>query len=527
MRKMFGIMIDCSRSAVMSVATVKNYANIIKKMGYNTLMLYTEDTYEVDNQPLFGHLRGKYSKAELREIDEHCTAIGIEAIPCIQTLAHLENLFRWEEYQNINDCYNILLAGEEKTYELIDNMFSTLSECFKTRKIHIGMDEAYRVGTGKYQQRHGTQDRFDIINNHLHRVCDIAKKYNYEPMVWSDMFCKLAFDLQSQYDDADTSKILEKAQLPDNISLVYWDYYNTDYSHYVNQIKTNKVFGRKVYFAGGAWTWNGFSPANDYSIKTTTPALKACNDCGVDGIFFTMWGDNGSECSKFSVLPSLMFAVESYKGNTDMNDIKAKFKEIIGCDFDSFTTLDGFDTPGGKHTGNVPNKYLLYNDYFLGLNDCYCSEADGNYYAELAKKLAAIENCGEYKYMFDFYKKLADVLAIKAPLGIKTRKAYLTKEKDRLPAIIEEYERLLPELEELLTLFRKRWFKENKTFGFDVHEIRLGGLIARTKSCKMRLEQLLSGEITSIPELEEPVYEKKITTHWWPEIASPNSVFGI
>ncbi|MBQ8003801.1 MAG: beta-N-acetylhexosaminidase, partial [Oscillospiraceae bacterium] len=261
MKKMFGIMVDCSRSAVMNVNTVKKYANIIKKMGYNTLMLYTEDTYEVDNQPLFGHLRGKYSKAELREIDEYCAAIGIEAIPCIQTLAHLENMFRWEEYRDVNDCDNILLAGEEKTYELIDDMLSTLSECFKTRKIHIGMDEAYRVGTGKYQQLHGIQDRFDIINNHLHRVCDIAKKYNYEPMVWSDMFCKLAFDLQNQYDDADTSKILEKAQLPDNISLVYWDYYNTDYNHYVNQIKTNKVFGRKVYFAGGAWTWNGFSPA--------------------------------------------------------------------------------------------------------------------------------------------------------------------------------------------------------------------------------------------------------------------------
>ena len=63
---MFGVMIDCSRNAVMNVPTVKRFCDIIAKMGYNTLMLYTEDTYEVDNQPYFGYLRGRYSKEEIK-----------------------------------------------------------------------------------------------------------------------------------------------------------------------------------------------------------------------------------------------------------------------------------------------------------------------------------------------------------------------------------------------------------------------------------------------------------------------------
>lgn len=526
MEKMFGVMIDCSRSAVMNVATIKNFANILKRMGYNTIMLYTEDTYEVDNQPLFGHLRGKYTKAEMKEIDAYCDGIGIEVIPCIQTLAHLENMFKWKEYEDVNDCDEILLAGEEKTYKLIEDMISTLSSCFKTNKIHIGMDEAYRVGTGKYQELHGAKDRFDIINNHLHKVCEIAAKYGYEPMVWSDMFCKLAFDIKGQYDEVDASKILEKAALPENVSLVYWDYYNTEYDHYVNQIKTNRLFGKKVYFAGGAWTWKGFAPDNDYSIKTTAAALKACNDCGVDGIFFTMWGDNGSECSKFAVLPSLMYAAEAYKGNTDTDSIKAKFKDIVGCDYDSFMLLDKLDTPVGESVYCV-SKYLLYNDCFTGLYDYLCSESDGEYYAQLAKDIDALGNCGEYSYMFDFYKKLAEVLSIKAPLGIKTRAAYLNRDMKKLSEIIGEYEILVCQTEELLSLFRTRWYKENKTFCFEVHEIRLGGLIARIKSCKMRLEQLVAGEINEIPELDEPVYAKEIKTCWWPAIASPNAVSGM
>jgi len=526
MNKMFGIMIDCSRSAVMNVETVKNYADIVKKMGYNTIMLYTEDTYEVDNQPCFGHLRGRYSKAEMKEIDEYCYNIGIEVIPCIQTLAHLEAIFKWKEYTDINDCENILLADEEKTYKLIEDMFSTLTSCLRTKKFHIGMDEAYRVGTGKYEKLHGKKDRFDVINNHLHRIADIAKKYNVEIMVWSDMFCKLAFDIASQYDDVDTSKIKEKAQLPDNVSLVYWDYYKTEYDKYVKLINTNKLFGRKVYFAGGAWTWKGFGPDNDFSIKTTLPALKACNDCQIDGIIMTMWGDNGSECSKFAVLPSLMYAAEVNKGNINPESIKSKFKEIVGCDFDNFMLLDKFNNLGETH-GSTPSKYILYNDCFLGINDFRCTEADAKFYDELFKDLQSIGDQGEYEYMFEFYRKLAKTLALKATLGVRTRKAYFSGDTVALEDIILDYEEVLKSLEEFHEAFQARWFKENKPHGFDIHDIRLGGLMQRIKSCKKRLEKFAVGEINSIPELEEPVLEKEIRRTWWPEIASPNSMSGL
>ena len=87
--KRLGIMLDCSRNAVKSVAMLKVFIRMIKKMGYTTLMLYTEDTYEVDNQPYFGYMRGRYSQEELKEIDRFAGENDIELIPCIQTLAHL------------------------------------------------------------------------------------------------------------------------------------------------------------------------------------------------------------------------------------------------------------------------------------------------------------------------------------------------------------------------------------------------------------------------------------------------------
>jgi len=54
----FGVMVDCSRNAVMSVESLKKFMVILKKMGYNQVQLYMEDTYEVESEPLFGHFRG-------------------------------------------------------------------------------------------------------------------------------------------------------------------------------------------------------------------------------------------------------------------------------------------------------------------------------------------------------------------------------------------------------------------------------------------------------------------------------------
>ena len=56
-----GVMIDMSRNAVMSIAGLRRFLPLLKKMGYNCVMLYTEDTYEVDNEPYFGYMRGRYN----------------------------------------------------------------------------------------------------------------------------------------------------------------------------------------------------------------------------------------------------------------------------------------------------------------------------------------------------------------------------------------------------------------------------------------------------------------------------------
>ena len=161
-------------------------------MGYNMLMLYTEDTYEVEGQPLFGYMRGRYSIGEMKELVAYGEEKGIELIPCIQTLAHLNQIFKWDVYKKMRDCNDILLIDDERTYQLIDDMLRTLRSVFKTEKIHIGMDEAHHVGLGKHLDQHGFENRFSLLSRHMDKVKALCDKHHFQPMIWSDMFFRLA-----------------------------------------------------------------------------------------------------------------------------------------------------------------------------------------------------------------------------------------------------------------------------------------------------------------------------------------------
>ena len=145
-RRWFGTMLDCSRNAVMTVDSVKQWIDLTADLGYNMLMLYTEDTYEVINQPYFGYMRGRYSIAEMQEIQAYCTSKGMELIPNIQTLAHLNGIVRWPAYIPMIDQKDFLLVGDEAVYKLIDDMFATLALTHTSKYVHVGMDEAVGLG---------------------------------------------------------------------------------------------------------------------------------------------------------------------------------------------------------------------------------------------------------------------------------------------------------------------------------------------------------------------------------------------
>ncbi len=505
-----GAMGDMSRNAVMNVPTVKLMLRKMALMGLNMYMLYTEDTYELEHHPYFGYMRGRYTKAELKELDAYARLLGIEMIPCIQTLGHLASHLRWSAASPYRDTTTVMLVGAQETYKLIDEMMATVKECFTTRRIHLGLDETADIATGAYLKKNGYREGHEVYLEHLARVCEMAHAHGLRPMMWSDMFFRFAgrglegysdYDLRVEFTDEITKLV------PEGMQQVFWDYYRPSEEFYAENIeKHEKYLGKNTMFAGGVWLWGGHCPQYSRSIRNSYPALEACRKKGVKEVMATLWLNGSEGTLLFSLAGLAWYASYGYKGVRDEDDVRATFENACGVSYDDFITCELPEYPHGDVYHGI-SRALLYNDPMVGLVDRHVADAGvdmQSYYKDVTARLrAAAENKDEFAPAFELILALSSLLENKADFGVRLKEAYDAGDRDTLAAMAEECDVVREKLVTMKNAHRTLWMTWNKPFGFEVHDIRYGGLISRFETVKARILSYLSGDVAVLEELTE------------------------
>ncbi|MGQ9661219.1 MAG: beta-N-acetylhexosaminidase [Kiritimatiellia bacterium] len=514
-----GLMIDCSRNGVMTVEALQAFLRRVSLMGINMFMLYTEDTYEVPGEPFFGYLRGAYSQRELKAIDDYAHSLGIELIPCIQTLAHLEQILQWPTYREYRDTEHILLPGYDKTYDLIRKMIRAATASVRSGRIHIGMDEAHGLGTGRYREIFGERRAFDIMNEHLGRVRDICADEGLRPMIWSDMYFRLGSRTHSYYDMnwQIPDDVIEK--IPRDVQLVYWDYYHDEPETYRKMIGFHRRLGVEPIMAGGIWTWPRFWCALPWTFKTISACLAACRAEGLREVFMTMWGDDGMEVDLFSALPGVQFFCEqAFAAEAALDTVQQRFEAICGCAFEPWIRAADLDlVPGiaNRHKSRTnAAKGLLWQDPALAILDPHIRlEAVSRHYRQLADELSRAANGEGLAARLGFPAAIARTLARKVPLRQALATALKTNNRRKLRMLAErDLPGLIAAVQELWKCHRRMWMATYKPFGWEVIENRYGGLLARLQTVRDRVQDYLSRRTNSLPELTAKLLDP------WPEI---------
>lgn len=499
------IMLDQSRNGVMKTETLEDFARRSALMGFNRIMLYLEDLYEVEEEPYFGAMRGRYTPQEIARVEAVCENLGIELCPCIQTLAHFNAPFHWWRYaENIVDCDDILLVDCEESYLFLERLIRAISQMFTTRNVHVGMDEAFKMCQGKYRALHGKCDESEVFFRHLERVRSICEKYGLKIAVWSDMVYRSATGgnySQKQIKPIGASGLSEK------VALTYWEYGCTSEEEYLRVLENHKKIGaNEIRFAGTALLHAGIVPDNENARRTAFPAVNACKRAGVRDLTVTLWGDDGQECSRYAVAPSLILWSQLLcDGDTAEETLKKRLKTCFAVDWADMQAIDCIWKTREGVKFHSAHKYLLYNDPLLGLFDSL--DGGGVYpahYKTVADRLWRIaEKGGLYQTVFTCYASLCDALSVKCDLGTRTRKAYQTGDRTALRAIADS----LPLVKEKITAYRNahyaQWRKENKAFGFETIDVRIGAILQRIDALQERLIDYLNGKEERIEELEE------------------------
>ncbi|KAF9378225.1 hypothetical protein CPC16_011416 [Podila verticillata] len=443
------VMIDCSRGGVLKQASVFNMLRNCALMGINMVQLYTEDTYQIEGETFFGYLRGGYTRQELICIDDHADALSP----------------------------------------------------LRSKKIHIGLDEAGGVGEGRYRQIFGYEDPTRVFLNHLRRVQDICKNHGLQPMIWSDTSKNNSL---AGYYDGGTPQLTD--HLPPDIDLVYWDYYHTSSTSYATKIEQHRELGcANPWVATAAWTWNRFWCALPLTFATIQAACQASKrkDGGVKNMMITIWGDEGHECDMFSALPAMYyFADHGYtqENEIDLDRLKSCFEGVCGANFDDWVYASKIDQapdsdqPFTMKTHFAPNtsKYLLWEDPFLAhISPQYSQMNLEVHYEEVVKKLSkALEYNEDYPQncRLRMAHHIATVLSLKCHLHARLAQAYQLGQIQELHDLCEgRLVDLQVAVDQLWKYHRSMWHKTNKPFGWEVVELRYGGLRTRLSTMRERI----------------------------------------
>jgi hypothetical protein len=509
---LLGIMLDCSRNAVINVSHFRKWLRRLALMGYNAAMLYTEDTYQIDGEKYFGFMRGAYTPEELRSIDDYASGLGIEMIPCIQTLGHMEQVLKNYPYARLRDTFKVIMTDNEDSYALIEKMIRQCRKCFRSRRIHIGMDEAVDMGRGKSLDKFGYRKRYDIFADHLNRLMPICEKHSFKPMIWSDMFFRLASKNHDYYDNNISIPESIKEKIPPELDVVYWNYNDSDVRLYANGINKHKDLGKTPVVASGIHTWGHFWHNHIKTENQAGPCIEACVNNNINELFFTMWGDDGAYCDFDSAMSGLLWCAEKVFHCNGVNSerIKKESQKICFRDYELDTSISQM-----YYSDFDAAKYLLWDDSFYNLNllalpDVFKESSTldilnllnvniENVVSAVRKRIAGEYQSQSYNYIIKVMEFLLSRLKV-----CKLLIAYYDqKQNSNFILLVRALDEAIKAGKSFDEHFRAMWLKNNKPYGMEVIQIRNAGIVKRLEELRQRIQELNNGQVSCIPEIDE------------------------
>ncbi|MCU0104267.1 beta-N-acetylhexosaminidase [Acholeplasma vituli] len=485
-----GTMVDLSRNAVFKIDYFKSVIRRQALMGFNQIWLYMEDVYELKDYPKFGYLRGKYTQKELKDLDDYAFHLGVELVPCIQTLGHMGQFLRWPSSSPFKDQADVLRIDTAKP--LIEAMIDFCQDTFRTNQIHIGMDETFGFSLGTYYKKHGYHNPEDLFLEHLNWVYSLCKQKGYAHiLMWSDMFFRHRSQTEYYYDTTITFEEAFLSKIPKDITMVYWDYYNLKPEVYEKMIQIHQKMGLDVVMASGTWIWTKLIYDQEQTQKTAKLAIEAAQKCNLKKIIFTHWQDDGAYVDYESVFLGL-FDVTKWM-------TKGLLSPVFYNNLEEITHENWLVQTKINQLGYYPVK-LLWDDLLLGiyLNDLtgYEPKALKPYIQKTKQYLKELKTIDA-----PHAKALADVLRLKLEIRQACLEDYFTtKTFSRTIRLVKQFKL---KMKSLIESFEGLWHDRYRPFGLEVLQTRLFGQIRRADELLYWIDQIILDPNQTLPFFEE------------------------
>lgn len=468
-----GYMLDISRGRMPKISEIKKLIDYLSGLKYNELQLYMEgECFKYSAFPEYTENFDCLTEEDIKEIGAYCEERFIDLVPNQNSLGHLENWFKFDEFKHLcitdgdrpTNTINPLLP---ESFEFIAKLYDSLLPNFKSEYVSIGLDEAFGLGKGETREFCDKNGKDLLFMQWLNKLNDEAgNKHGKKVMFWSDMIYKSErlFDMIPK-----DSVVLEwgyeliQSQVMTEHCIMFK---NADLNYYVCPSTNTHL------------SYTGRMDVTTFNIRT---AGEIAAKHGAKGMLLTDWGNAGHA----------QFAVWSYVPIA----LAAQYSWNVGAEQDGESFKADFIRNSEKYVdevifGGVPVSRLLYR-----MGNYYLLEPERVHVGTISAEMFRFPlSESKYAYFYDlkefgdeFYfnnvteyvtKILADIRKLdfdeqlKAEIILNSEMVILSSEQCKVRIGCELSNEKLDELialsDRLAEEFHKLWNRRNFEQGVDI-----------------------------------------------------------
>lgn len=307
-----------------TVEFVKAYADFAARNGYNALILYLENAVRTEDTAFFDEDE-TYSAEEIREIVSYAEGLGLEVIPALENLDHLEKFFCYPQLEAFSEIKtksegrgftpfehgSCGCISNPDFHKFMDKYIADVCALFPSKYVHVGLDEPFDLAVCPTCQKAAKETgKARLFLEHILRTHKLVTSLGKTMMMWDDFF---------EYADI-------VAELPRDIILCNWNYVFMDdqpQGHWINRIKKDWF---KLYDQLGfqyMFCTYAHRASSTYNVDTFTAYASRYNPLGA---VMTAW--RRSDSFYQGAYPCMAYAGRLWSGlSSDKEEVYAEILE--------------------------------------------------------------------------------------------------------------------------------------------------------------------------------------------------------
>lgn len=313
--------------------TARRLIDIAAALGYEQIHLFSKAAFRYERHPEPAWDRSCYTWADVRALDDHCAAKGVELIPYQASFSHMEPWLGEPRYRPLAEAPDAgvairwgfktkhpmgLCPEDPRSLPFLEDLWDELLPNFRSAYFNVGCDEFLEFDDGGRRSADAVKARgaLTVYTDFLRRMNESVRRRGKTMMCWADLVVKHPEAVNL---------------IPKDVVLLDWGY---EHDHpFAEQCETLEKTGRRYWVCPGTSGWNAMLGRVANMKGNVSNAWRNGLAHGAEGLLLTTWGDGGHPQPWLVELPGLVYAAACVREGRELSDaeLAERIDRICGC----------------------------------------------------------------------------------------------------------------------------------------------------------------------------------------------------